>query len=55
MTVMVKCKSCGNEFRSLFQTKDEEALKNNTITNMGESCPSCHQMSNYNSPDYYWK
>jgi hypothetical protein len=56
MVVMVKCKKCGHEFQSaLIQSDTEDVLSNNTFTNNSEPCPSCGQISSYDSPDYFWK
>jgi predicted nucleic-acid-binding Zn-ribbon protein len=46
MTVMVKCKQCGDEHPSRFiQSDDPNVLKNNTFMNNGESCPKCGKTS----------
>ena len=56
MVVMIKCKKCGHEFQSaLIQSDSEDVLSNNTFTNNSEPCPSCGQISSYDSPDYFWK
>ena len=54
MAMMVKCKNCGDEHKSMIQMS-EESFKTNTLSDNTESCPSCGKMSTYNKEDYFFK
>ena len=55
MTLMVKCKKCGNEFPSRVIQMDEQSFKAATVHGNVENCPQCRGISTYNKEDYFFK
>jgi len=49
----LKCKTCGEKFRSGIQM-DEESFKTVTLQNNYENCPKGHRDS-YNKEDYFFE
>ncbi len=54
MTMMVKCKACGEVHSSAIQV-DQMRFQTVTLTNNSEDCPKCHATSTYNKEDYFFQ
>jgi uncharacterized Zn finger protein len=54
MTVMVKCKSCGEVHKSGIQL-DEATFQTITLTNSSENCSKCGAVSTYNKEEYFFQ
>lgn len=52
--MMVKCRKCGDEHRSMIQM-DEQSFKSSSLSNNSEQCSKCGQMSTYNKSDYFFR
>jgi len=54
MTMMIKCKACGEVHSSAIQV-DQMRFQTVTLTNNSEDCPKCHATSTYNKEDYFFQ
>ncbi|MFQ6135345.1 MAG: hypothetical protein ACE5KU_05990 [Nitrososphaerales archaeon] len=56
MTLYVKCRECGSEFRSDIQMNPETFQRPDTVLdNKSEDCPFCGKTNTYSKSDYIFK
>lgn len=56
MTIMVRCKDCGNEFQSQLHV-DNVSFENpaNRLAGITDRCPKCGQTLTYDKQKYFFK